>query len=170
AAADLPCTTALLDGEAVVYDARGVTSFQRLQGAIGRGDRDIVFVAFDLIYLDGYDLRAVPLRERKRQLQALLDGRSEGTIRYGEHVEGDGAAFFRAACELGLEGIVSKRADDVYRETRTRGWLKIKCLARQELVVVGFTDPGGTARTGFGALLLGVRDDAEAPLRYAGKV
>jgi bifunctional non-homologous end joining protein LigD len=77
--------------------------------------------------------------------------------------------FFREVCRLGLEGIVSKRADDPYREKRTRSWLKVKCMHRQEFVIVGYTDPAGS-RTGFGALLLGVRESRRGPLRYAGKV
>ncbi|HEX5046106.1 MAG TPA: DNA ligase D [Gammaproteobacteria bacterium] len=168
AARELPCRSALLDGEAVVYDARGLTDFQRLQNSIVRGDPSIVLVAFDLLYLDGWDLRAAPLRERKALLERLLDG-APPAIRYSEHVEQDGAAFFREACRLGLEGIVAKRAGDPYAAGRSRSWLKVKCLERQELVIVGYTDPAG-ARSGFGALLLGARERAGAPLRYVGKV
>ncbi len=90
-------------------------------------------------------------------------------LRYGEHVEERGDVFLREVCRLGLEGIVSKRADDPYREKRTRSWLKVKCLQRQEFVIVGYTDPAGS-RTGFGALLLGVRESRGGTLRYAGKV
>ena len=168
AAAALPCRTAILDGEAVIFDARGLTDFQRLQNAITAADPAIVLVAFDLLYLDGVDLTGAPLRARKDALRALLAD-APAQLRYGEHAEGDGDAFFREACRLGLEGIVAKRADDPYREGRTRSWLKVKCLERQEFVVVGFTDPAGS-RTGFGALLLGTRDNPEEPLRYAGKV
>ncbi len=168
AARDLQCKQALLDGEAVIFDAHGLTDFQRLQDAIPRNDPAIALVAFDLLYLDGYDLRGAPLIERKRLLERLLAD-AHGAIRFGEHASGDGDAFLREACRLGLEGIVSKRADGTYVGRRTRSWLKIKCLARQELVIVGYTDPAGS-RKGFGALLLGVRDAAAAPLRYAGKV
>jgi bifunctional non-homologous end joining protein LigD len=169
AAGKLLCKTALIDGEAVVVDAHGVSSFQRLQNALKGDNTRISLVAFDLLHLDGWDLTRVPLVERKALLQRLLTN-APATIRYGEHVTGDGAKFFTAACKLGLEGIVAKRADDPYREReRTRSWLKVKCLQRQEFVVVGFTDPGG-ARTGFGALLVATRDDKNAPLRYAGKV
>ncbi|HEX6997276.1 MAG TPA: DNA ligase D [Gammaproteobacteria bacterium] len=168
AVAALSCRSALLDGEAVVFDAHGRTSFQRLQTAIGAGSPSIVLVAFDLLHLDGWDLREAPLVERKRVLRELLAG-APAALRFGDHVQGGGEAFFREACRAGLEGVVSKRADDPYRAARTKSWLKIKCLARQEAVIVGFTDPAGS-RQGLGALLLGVRDHPEGPLRYAGKV
>ncbi len=165
----LSCTAALIDGEAVVYDSRGVTSFQRLQNALKGDSSQIVLVAFDLLHLDGWDLTRSPLLERKALLERLLDG-APAAIKYGEHVTEDGAKFFGAACKLGLEGVVAKRASDPYRAgERTRSWLKIKCLKREEFVVVGFTDPGGS-RTAFGALLVATRDEAGGPLRYAGKV
>jgi bifunctional non-homologous end joining protein LigD len=168
AAGDLPCRTALLDGEAVVFDSRGITDFQRLQNAIARADPAIVLVAFDLLHLDGWDLRGASLRERKTLLSALLEEQTD-PLRYGEHVEERGDVFFREVCRLGLEGIVSKRAADPYREKRTRSWLKVKCVQRQEFVIVGYTDPAGS-RTGFGALLLGVHESRGGALRYAGKV
>ena len=164
----LPCRAAVIDGEAVVYDARGVTSFQRLQNALASAGSEIVLVAFDLLHLDGWDLTRVPLVERKALLERLLED-APPAIRYGEHVTENGAQFFAAACKLGLEGIVAKRAADRYRQERTRSWLKIKCLKREEFVIVGFTDPGGS-RTAFGALLVATRDEASSPLRYAGKV
>ena len=169
AALELPCRAALIDGEAVVFDSNGVTSFQRLQNALTAGvDAPIVLVAFDLLHLDGWDLRRTPLVERKALLEQLLDGAPEA-VRYGEHVDVGGAKFFAAACKLGLEGVVAKRAADPYRETRTRSWLKVKCQKREELVVVGFTDPAGS-RTAFGALLVATRERPGGPLRYAGKV
>jgi bifunctional non-homologous end joining protein LigD len=169
AARELPCRTALIDGEAVVFDPRGLSSFQRLQNALSAGaGAPIVLVAFDLLHLDGWDLTRAPLIARKALLRALLDGAPEA-IRYGEHVAEDGKQFFAAACKLGLEGVVAKRAADPYRATRTRSWLKIKCAKREEFVVVGFTDPAGS-RAGFGALLVATRERAGAPLRYAGKV
>ena len=169
AARSLPCSTALVDGEAVVYDSHGVTSFQRLQNALKGDNSQIVLVAFDLLHLDGYDLTRAPLVERKALLERLLES-APAAIRYGEHVTENGKKFFTAACKLGLEGVVAKRASDPYRAgMRTRSWLKVKCSRREEFVVVGFTDPGGS-RTGFGALLVATRDSASAPLRYAGKV
>jgi bifunctional non-homologous end joining protein LigD len=168
AARKLPCRTALVDGEAVVYDSRGVTSFQRLQNALKGDSAAIVLVAFDLVHLDGWDLTRVPLIERKRLLERLLED-APPAIRYGEHATENATKFFGAACKLGLEGIVAKRGADPYRQERTRSWLKIKCLRREEFVVVGFTDPGGS-RTAFGALLVATRAGPTAPLRYAGKV
>jgi len=159
----LPCRTALIDGEAVVFDARGVTSFQRLQNALTTTGAPIVLVAFDLLHLDGWDLTRVPLVERKALLARLLEN-APPALRFGEHVTEDGAAFFSAACKAGLEGIIAKRAQDPYRAERTRSWQKVKCLQRQEFVVVGFTDPGGS-RTAFGALLVATRADARSPLR-----
>ncbi len=131
-----------------------------------RADPAIVFVAFDLLHLDGWDLKGASLRDRKTLLCALLEEQKE-PLRYGEHVEERGDVFFREVCRLGLEGIVSKRTDDPYREKRTRSWLKVKCAQRQEFVIVGYTDPAGS-RTGFGALLLGVRESRGSALRYAG--
>ena len=150
-----------------MFDARGLTSFQRLQNALADSGTPIVLVAFDMLYLDGWDLHGVALRERKELLRDLLDAAPEA-IRYGEHVEEGGVAFLQEACRLGLEGVVAKRAADPYREERTKSWLKVKCLQRQEFVIVGFTDPRGS-RTGFGALLLGMRESPDEPLRYAGQ-
>jgi bifunctional non-homologous end joining protein LigD len=169
AARQLPCRAALLDGEAVVYDSRGVTSFQRLQNALKGDSSQIALVAFDLLHLDGWDVTRAPLVQRKALLQRLLED-APAAIRYGEHVTEHGPSFFAAACKLGLEGVIAKRAEDPYREgERTRSWLKVKCLKREEFVVVGFTDPGGS-RTAFGALLVATRERAGEPLVFAGKV
>lgn len=164
----LPCKQAVLDGEAVIMNASGVSSFQKLQNALGRGRvADVTFFAFDLLYLDGMDLRAAPLLARKEALKSLLGGKPPPNIRYSDHVEGEGAPFFGEACRVGLEGIISKRADAPYEAGRRPTWIKTKCLSRQEFVVVGFTEPSGS-RTGLGALLLGVYEgDA---LTYCGKV
>lgn len=168
AAAALPCRSAILDGEAVVLDRRGISDFGALQRALSGGGGSPALVAFDLLYLDGWDLRGAPLRERKRALAPLIAAAAP-VIRYGDHFEGPGDAFFREACELGLEGVVSKRAEGTYEGRRTRGWLKAKCLARETLEIAGFTDPSGT-RLGFGALIVGKRDAPGGALRYAGKV
>jgi len=162
---------AVLDGELVVLDEHGVSNFQRLQNSLSAGSSaELVYYAFDLLFLDGADRRAQPLVERKRALDALLKEAPASVrkvLRASEHVVGRGAEFFRTACGLGVEGIVSKRAAAPYRAGRGRDWLKVKCLKRQEFVIVGFTDPGGS-RSHFGALLLAVR--GERGFVYAGRV
>ena len=168
ALATLPLTSAWLDGEIAVTDAKGRTSFQRLQNALGSpADDAITYFVFDLPFADGFDLRQVALRERKAMLRALLDPPPEH-VRHGVEIEAEGAPVFAQACALGLEGIVSKRLDATYQAVRSRDWLKVKCGRRQEMVIGGFTDPQG-GRQGLGALLLGVHDDAGA-LRYSGRV
>jgi bifunctional non-homologous end joining protein LigD len=164
----LPARSALLDGEVAALLPDGRTSFQALQNAFAAGaGATLAYFAFDLLHLDGADLAGRPLAERKAALEKLLAG-AGGIVRYAPHVVGGGAAVFREACRLGLEGIVSKRADQPYRPGRNAGWVKTKCVLRQELVVGGFTDPEGAARDGLGALLVGHRDGAA--LRFAGKV
>ncbi|MDO8915569.1 MAG: DNA ligase D, partial [Coriobacteriia bacterium] len=166
----LPATSALLDGEAVVFAADGRTDFGALQAALSAKDPGpIVFVAFDVLYLDGFDLRDESLLRRKELLKALADTvPTGGSLRFAEHFTGGGPAFHASACGLLLEGSVSKRGDRPWVGGRSSDWLKAKCLGRQEFVVGGWTDPAGT-REGFGALLLGVFDETGA-LRYAGRV
>ena len=166
AAIKLPVKSAWIDGEVVIPIEGGGTSFQALQNALSAGAEDaLVYFAFDLLYLDGFDLRAVPLVERKRLLKPLVS--DAGPVRYSEHFDTDGAVMLVNACRLGLEGIVSKRSDAPYVATRARNWVKVKCGKRQEFVIGGFTQGQGS-RSGFGALLVGVYDKGE--LRYAGKV
>ncbi|HET8540364.1 MAG TPA: DNA ligase D, partial [Anaeromyxobacter sp.] len=167
AAARLPVRAALLDGEVAALLPDGRTSFQALQNAFAGGRGTLVYFVFDLLHLDGEDLAARPLLERKAALARLLGDRA-GPIRHAPHVEGSGAAAFREACRLGLEGIVSKRADQPYRPGRGGGWVKTKCILRQELVIGGFTDPEGAARDAIGALLVGAHEGGA--LRFAGKV
>jgi bifunctional non-homologous end joining protein LigD len=168
AIATLPAKEALLDGEVAVLLPNGTTSFQALQNALGGGNENLVYFAFDLLHLDGYDLRPVPLLQRKEALGALVEGQPpEGTIRFSDHVLGAGEDFYRQACSFALEGMISKRADQPYRSGRGKDWVKVKCLKRQEMVIVGFTDPEGS-RSGFGALHLAVNEGDE--LVYAGKV
>ncbi len=168
ALASLPLTSGWLDGEIAITDAKGRTSFQRLQNALASpAAQDITFFAFDLPFADGFDLRQVPLRERKAMLRALLDPPPE-QVRYGVEIEAEGAQVLAQACSLGLEGIVSKRLDSTYQAVRSRDWLKVKCGRRQEMVIGGYSEPQG-GRKGFGALLLGVYDEAHA-LRYSGRV
>jgi len=157
AAVRLPVRSAWLDGEVVVLGKNGVSSFGELQNALGdaRRARDLVYFVFDVPFLDGSDLRAVPLLERKRALQSLLgDAGRDGPIRYSDHVEGRGGAFFARACRSGLEGTLAKRARSPYRAGRGADWVKIKCLQTREFAIVGYTDPQGS-RQGFGSLVLG---------------
>ncbi len=170
AARSLEVRSALLDGEVAALLPDGRTSFQALQNAFSAraGARPpLAYFVFDVLHLDGDDLASRPLVERKAALSRLL-GDGHGLIRYASHVVGGGAAVFREACRLGLEGIVSKRADQPYRPGRNAGWVKTKCVLRQELVIGGFTDPEGPARDGIGALLVGTYERGE--LRFAGKV
>jgi bifunctional non-homologous end joining protein LigD len=164
----LDAAQAVLDGEIVIVEPDGRTSFQALQNSMNGGGRGaLVYYAFDLLSKDGEDLTRLPLEERKAALEELLAGAGDA-IRYSDHVVGNGPAVFEEACRRGLEGIISKRRDAAYRGGRVGSWLKVKCTARQELVIVGYTEPQGS-RAGFGALLLGVRDGA-GPIRYAGRV
>jgi len=167
----LPAGTALLDGEVAAVLPDGRTSFQALQRSFGGSGAPLLYLVFDLLHLDGEDVGALPLLERKRRLEELLARAGDaGPIRLSRHVTGDGAGVHREACRRGLEGIVSKRAGAPYRPSRNGDWLKVKCVQRQELVIGGFTDPEGAARDGIGALLVGHHDAPGGPLRFAGKV
>ncbi len=142
----LKLPSALIDGEIVVENASGISSFAALQQALADGDTGAaLFYAFDLLYIDGKDIRALPLTDRKALLlQSLDDAGSADRIRFSEHLIDDGAAMARHACRLGLEGIVAKRADAAYRSGRSDLWRKVKCTGSQEFVVAGFM-PSGTA-------------------------
>jgi bifunctional non-homologous end joining protein LigD len=164
----LGLSSVILDGEIVAMDAAGRTSFQKLQQAFGKtGDAGLAFHIFDLLYVEGFFVTKVPLLERKALLAKLLKSQAKKSpLRYSDHVEGNGAAFFKQACEFGIEGIVSKLANSVYDSTRSKSWLKVKCLRRQEFVIAGYTisDKG---MPGFGSLILGVYDKGK--LIYAGR-
>ncbi|MDN4631458.1 DNA ligase D [Sphingomonas sp. PsM26] len=163
AAARLPVDTALLDGEIVAFKD-GKPDFSTLKNAISAGG-DMTFFAFDLLSIDGEDLTALANSARKDRLQPLIDGK-DARIQYSDHVIGQGEALFETMCREGYEGVVSKRADAPYRGKRTQAWLKIKCIQRQEFVIVGWT-PSAKAR-GFASLLLGV--NGPDGMVYAGKV
>jgi DNA ligase D-like protein (predicted ligase) len=162
-----------VDGEVVAFD-RGRTSFGRLQQRIGISDPDrarrspvaVFYYVFDLLHLDGHDTTAVPLRARKSLLRSTLSFRS-GTLRYTAHRNAEGEGLFAAACARGWEGVIAKRADAPYVGRRSGDWLKFKCSAGQELVVVGFTEPT-RSRVGLGALVVGYYQGGD--LVYAGKV
>ena len=171
----LPVTRFVLDGEVVALDEAGRPSFQRLQNRMhltrpadverARSTVPVSAVFFDALALEDRDLRRLPLLERKACLALAVPAR--GVIRYGDHVLARGEAFYEAAAEQRLEGILAKRADGRYTGGRTREWLKIKCHLRQEFVIGGWTDPQG-ARGWFGALHLGVYE--EGRLVYVCKV
>lgn len=160
------------DGEIVAFEGDR-TSFGRLQQRIGINDPGaarsqgvkVYLYLFDLIYLDRYALEAVPLRSRKKILRTAFD--FADPIRFMTHRNASGEAFYEEACRKRWEGIIAKRADGPYRHGRSRDWRKFKCVARQELVIGGFTEPQGE-RTGFGALLVGYYDGNA--LTYAGRV
>jgi bifunctional non-homologous end joining protein LigD len=165
----LPVDSAVLDGEIVSLQKNGVSSFQALQNALSEGrSGNLVYFLFDAMLLDGKDLRALPLWQRKELLAELLSrAKKHDHLRLSEHVRGGGERVFAEACKLKLEGTIAKRADAPYRPGRGKDWLKIKCIARQEFVIGGYTPPGGS-RQHLGALLVGVLENGV--LRYAGKV
>src|SRR6516165_3988497 len=167
--AQLPVDTALIDGELVHLASDGTTNFSGLQDAIASGKTgSLNFFGFDLVHRDGWDLTQASLEDRKAALADIIPPAAQGMLRYSDHHKGQGAAVLRQASDLGLEGIVSKRRDAAYRPGRGGAWLKVKCRNREEIVVIGFTDPEGK-REGFGALLAGYYDPS-GTLRYAGRV
>ncbi|MCG8273878.1 DNA ligase D [Aquamicrobium sp. NLF2-7] len=163
----LPLGTAIIDGELVVETGSGASNFSALQADLsaGRSDR-FTFYVFDLLYLDGYDLRGLPLIERKSMLEKLV-GDESGLIRYSSHFDENGGLVLRHACRLSLEGVISKRRDVPYRSGRSKAWIKSKCSARQEFVVVGYV-PSSTSRKAIGSLVLGVYDNDK--LEHVGRV
>ena len=164
AAARLPAGC-LIDGEAVALDEDGHPSFQLLQSTLKGGGAPLAFYAFDLLIDRGKDIRKLPNIERKARLAALLEG-VHPPILYGDHIVGRGEEMFDAVCKQGGEGIISKKANAAYSGTRTRNWLKIKCIQRQEFVIIGWSE--SEKRRGFRSLLLAVKDGRK--LTYAGKV
>lgn len=159
--------SAYIDGELCALNSDGVPVFSRLQAAMDEGNTDqLVFFAFDLLFLDGKSTTQLPLVERKSRLQDLFNKEIPG-LRYSEHVAGSGPQFRAQACKLGLEGAISKRADQPYAPGDRGICLKSKCLNREEFVVVGWTDPEGS-RPYLGALLLGYYAE-DGRLHYAGR-
>jgi bifunctional non-homologous end joining protein LigD len=166
---DLPkfvkAKTAILDGEVVALDDQGRASFSLMQQRTGfrphgrRGaanaDVPVLYYAFDLLYLDGYDWRKVPLEARKDKLKTILV--AESSLRYSDHYEQQGKALFEVARAKGLEGILAKKRDSIYQERRSSEWLKIKITHRVECVIGGYTEPEGT-RPHFGSIVLGLYD------------
>jgi bifunctional non-homologous end joining protein LigD len=158
-----PCRSFAIDGEIVAFEG-SATSFARLAQR-RQHFVPVYFYVFDLLWLEGRDIRALPLRTRKRLLRDALT--FADPVRWTQHRNGDGEALFEQACRRGWEGLIAKRADSQYSARRSRAWLKLKCEQGQELVIGGYTAPRGS-RTEFGALLLGYYEDGV--LRYAGKV
>jgi bifunctional non-homologous end joining protein LigD len=154
----------MVDGEIVSLDAKGRSEFQRLQES-QKKPAGLTYVAFDLLYADGIDLRSTPLQERKALLERLI--RDDSIVLYSKDVIGRGKALFASARKQHLEGIIGKKRDSVYQERRSRDWVKIKTGSVQEFVVGGWTEPKGS-RKGFGALLLGVH--VGKMLRFVGSV
>jgi len=162
----LPAEKAILDGEVVVLAENGNTSFADLQAAFQEGlKKPLSYFVFDLLHLNGHSLRGLPLVERKALLPTLLEDGGE-FLRLSEHIETSGEVFFEKACELHVEGIISKRAASKYSSGRSGDWLKLKCVHEQEFVIGGFTLPSNGTH-GVGALLLGYYDAKK--LVYAGR-
>jgi bifunctional non-homologous end joining protein LigD len=160
--AKLRCGAAILDGEIIVQDETGRSDFEALRSAIYKAPHRIVFFAFDLLHLNGQDLRKAPLMERRAALRKLIKPDPRSAIQFSDHVDCDGARFFKAAAKLGLEGIVSKRAASRYRSGPSRSWLKTKNMTEGEFVLLGTeTDDSGIPW----ALLASERD---GQLQFAG--
>jgi len=164
----------IVDGEIVAFEG-DKTSFSRLQGrmqirnrqAAMRSNIKVFYYLFDLLYLGGYDVAGLELRHRKMLLMNLFSEEPERLVRYTEHREEEGLAYFKDACAEGWEGLIAKRASSPYSSKRSRDWLKFKCSYGQELVIGGYTEPR-SSRIGFGALLVGYYEGNH--LVYAGKV
>lgn len=166
AVAQLPMRSALIDGEVVVTDEHGRSDFGRLQRALERRADILTFYAFDLLELDGEDISSARLVDRKARLAELLR-EAPAAIQYSDHVVGDGPRFRQECCRLGLEGVVSKRADQPYVSGRTAAWIKTKCMGRDEFVVGGYRPSTKKSRS-FASLLLGEFEDGA--LHYRGRV
>lgn len=168
AVATLPAREALLDGEVAVQDASGRVSFQLLQNAFnGNTPPGLGYFAFDLLYLDGQDLRELPIETRKERLRALVRG-AHPRVHYSDHHVGEGDRLLESVKGMGLEGIVSKKRGEPYRSGRSAAWQKTKCKQHGDFLVGGFTDPRGGVAAGIGALIVGYR--ADAGLVFCGKV
>ncbi len=170
AIAGLGLASAWLDGEMVVANEDGVPDFQALQNAFESArSGNIVYYLFDLPYLNGMDLRQVPVEQRRAALSKVLENSEDEILRFSEDFGETPEALLNSACQMKMEGLIGKRIGSPYLSRRSGDWIKLKCKRRQEFVVVGYSDPKG-ARSKFGALLLGLHDADSGELRYAGKV
>jgi bifunctional non-homologous end joining protein LigD len=169
ALATLLCSQAIVDGEVVALNEKGISTFAALQDALSQDTpQRLSYFAFDLIHLDGWDLRKVPLKERKKLLAGLVGAAVSGSspIQLSDHVEGDGADLYERATELGLEGIVSKRVDAVYQSGRSKTWAKTKALQSGEFIIGGYS----MSDKAEGIAALGLAEWADGELEYRGKV
>lgn len=168
--ARLKVEQAWLDGEIVVLDDDGRSNFSKLKDALGGADpRNVFYFLFDIMYLDGYHTTGCRQDDRKALLESVLArGSLPPFLRYSDHMQEAPEAIQQRACQMNLEGIIIKQAEAPYRQDRTRSWLKLKCIQREEFIVIGYTDPAGT-RAGLGALHLGYYDK-DGDLHYAGGV
>jgi bifunctional non-homologous end joining protein LigD len=143
----------ILDGEIVIFDDAGRSDFGLMQQALSEGGGTFYYIAFDLLRVNGKDYRAYTLLERKARLRQVIRG-DHGLVRYNEHMEEEGAVVYRHACGMGLEGIISKRADAPYRSGERRDWVKVKCLGREEYWIGGYIVSSVRGRA-FASLLVG---------------
>jgi bifunctional non-homologous end joining protein LigD len=166
----LPIETAVFDGEVVATDEEGRSDFQLLQNALGNGGSaaNLTFYVFDVLELNGRDLRDLPLIERKEILKAIFERADAERVRYSDHWDGKGKAMLARGCEMGLEGVISKDKMAPYSSGRSKLWVKSKCLQGQEAIIVGYTAPEGR-RVGFGSLVLAA-NSPEGELLYLGRV
>ncbi len=161
----------IADGEIVTFE-NGKTSFSKLQQRMhSKGEQSdnkvkVYYYLFDMVYIDDHDISGLPLRDRKKILSGSINF-SEDLLVYCTHINEKGEDYYRKACQKGWEGVIAKEATSTYVHSRSKKWLKFKCVNRQEMVIGGFTDPQGS-RKGFGALLIGYYEDKK--LQYAGKV
>ncbi|MCX7305063.1 MAG: DNA ligase D [Hyphomicrobiales bacterium] len=167
--AALDCHSAIIDGEVVVLSDKGIASFSALQDELSAGRTGaMLYYAFDLLYIDGTDLRGKPLAERKEKLLQLIGSGSDSTpLQYSEHFSEPGQTMLAHVCKMGLEGVVSKRAGEPYEAGRSAGWVKAKCTLRQEFVILGYVPSTATGR-GLRSLVVGYNKDGK--LQYGGRV
>jgi bifunctional non-homologous end joining protein LigD len=169
ALAALPARAALLDGEVVVLDEQGISSFAALQAALSQGPASaLLYYVFDLLHYDGRSLRDLPLLERKEALRKFLAALSADAVRFSDHIASKSGEMFQEACRLGAEGIICKEKQSRYTSGRGATWLKVKCSRQQEFVIGGFTPPSNGS-DGIGSLLLGYYEQAGGKLTYAGR-
>lgn len=164
----LPLSQAIIDGEIMVLDEKGISRFALLQDALSAGaGSKLHFYAFDLLHLDGWDLRKAPLARRKALLAELLAGQgANSAIQLSDHVEGDGQGLYDQASILGLEGVVSKRANAIYQSGRTKTWTKVKALETGDFIIAGYT----VSDAAEGLAAIGMAEFADGELHYRGKV